>query len=56
MPRTIRIEKRHRKFVGWPFLLFFWAFNALMAVGILAGISGNAERGAASTSEAEQAG
>lgn len=56
MARTVRIEKRQRGVFGWIFLVLFWGWNALMALAMFAGLSGNADRAAQLTSEAEQAG
>lgn len=56
MARTVRVEKRQRGVFGWLFLLLFWGFNVVMAVGFFGGMSDSVEQGAAITSEAEQAG
>jgi hypothetical protein len=56
MATITRIEKRQRGIFGWLFLIIFWAFNALMAFGLFAGISGNVSQGAQLATEAEQAG
>jgi len=50
------IEKRRRGFFGWIFLLVFWAFNALMAFSLYAGVSGNAQKYQVLKSEAERTG
>jgi len=54
--KTVRIEKRQRGVVGWVFLILFWAFNALMAFGLFAGLDSATKTAAGLTSEAEQAG
>lgn len=56
MAKTIRTETRKRGIFGWFFLILFWAFNALMAMAILFGISGSTDRAATLASEAEKAG
>lgn len=56
MTNTIRTEKRKRGIVGWFFLALFWAFNALMAFAIFAGVSENTSQMAQMTSEAQRAG
>lgn len=54
MATIIRTETRKRGVFGWIFLVLFWAFNAIMAYGLFAGISDTAEKGAQLTSEAAQ--
>jgi hypothetical protein len=56
MGRIVRVEKRKRGIFGWVFLLAFWAFNAIMAFGLFAGLAGTAEQASGLTSEAERAG
>ncbi len=56
MTTITRIETRKRGIIGWIFLLLFWAFNALMAFALFAGMADVGEQTAAMTTEAEQTG
>ena len=56
MTVTTRIERRKRGIIGWIFLLLFWAFNALMAFSLVAGLSGSTESYATMATEAERTG
>jgi hypothetical protein len=52
----VRTEKRKRGVVGKFFLLIFWAFNGLMAIGLFRGLSSTGKKMAEATTEAQQAG
>lgn len=56
MARITRIEKRQRGLFGWLFLIIFWFFNLVMAIGLFAGLSANVSEADRLTSEAAQAG
>lgn len=56
MATVVRTESRKRGVFGWIFLILFWAFNGLMALGLFNGLSTTAEQGAQLTNEAAQAG
>jgi len=56
MATTVRIEKRQRGLFGWVFLVLFWGFNALMAVGLFRGLADNAATIDTLTDDAQRAG
>lgn len=56
MNTVTRIEKRQRGFFGWIFLVLFWAFQLLMVLWFVGGMSAAGESAAGLTSEAERAG
>jgi hypothetical protein len=53
---TIRTEKRKRGLFGWVFLILFWGYNALMAFSFWAGLTGNSNRMATLSTDAERTG
>lgn len=56
MTRVTRTEIRKRGVFGWVVLVLFWAFNALMAFWMIAGLGAAGRTLNEAASEAEQAG
>lgn len=56
MATIVRTERHKRGVFGWIFLVLFWVFNALMALSLFVGVSGNSSEIENMTDSAQQAG
>lgn len=56
MGTITRTEKRQRGVFGWIFLILFWAFQLIMVLWFVGGLSAAGDTAAGMTNEMERAG